>query len=50
MEQKSNQEILNSEVKELSFCGDKTQAAKNVGFIIYFSTKIPMVSISKQNF
>ena len=49
-EQKSNQKILNSEVKELCFCGSTTQSAKNVAFIIYFSTRIPMVSINKQNF
>ena len=40
----------NSEVKELYFCGSTTQTARNMTFLIYFSTRIPMVSIRKQNF
>ena len=40
----------NSEVKELYFCGSTMQTARNVTLLIYFSTRIPMVSISKQNF
>ena len=49
-EQKSNQKILNSEVNEFYFCGNQREAAKNVTLFIYFSTRIPMVSINMQNF
>ena len=36
--------------KKLYFCGNITETARNVTLFIYFSTRIPMVSISKQNF
>ena len=36
-ERKSNQKILNSEVKELSFCGDNRQSPKNVTVHLLFN-------------
>ena len=37
-----------SKVKEIYFCGEKTQNAKNVTLVIYFSSEISNIWVCKQ--